>query len=67
MWYGTRPHDDEPLINLKNKIVNRIMGLEAGKKRDLGLALNLMAKYFPEDFRFFPKTYTMPEDLPELE
>ena len=68
IWYGTPPHDDEKLIILKNKIVNRIMGFEAaGSKRDLGMALNILAKYFPEDFRFFPKTYTMPEDLPQLE
>ena len=68
IWYGTPPHDDEALIALKNKIVNRIMGFEAmSSKRDLGMALNTMAKYFPEDFRFFPKTYTMPEDLTELE
>ena len=31
------------------------------------MALNIMAKYFPEDFNFFPKTYTMPEDLKTLE
>ena len=68
VWYGTTPQNEEALINLKNKIVNRIMGFEAAdSKRNLGMALKTMAKYFPEDFRFFPKTYTMPEDLPELE
>jgi hypothetical protein len=68
MWYAIPPKPEEQLLEFNNKIINKILGIESiSDKKGLGVALNLMAKYFPEEFNFFPKTYTLPMDQELLE
>jgi len=67
MWFGLALDESEVEL-VAGKIINRFPGMkEAAHKRELGAALNLLAKYYPEDFDFFPKTYTFPEDYERLQ
>ena len=66
IWFGLAL-DDSEVEMVAGKCVNRFPGMrDASHKRELGAALNLMAKYYPEDFDFFPKTYVFPDDYDRL-
>ena len=67
IWFGLALDESEVEL-VAGKIINRFPGMkEAAHKRDLGAALNMLTKYYPEDFDFFPKTYTFPEDYERLQ
>jgi len=67
MWYSTSTKEEE-FVDFRKKTINKILGIETVvSKKHLGQALNLMRKYFPEHYNFFPKTYTLPTDVEELE
>lgn len=36
------------------------------RKNLLGMSFTEMAKKFPEDYRFFPKTWLLPAEFPEF-
>ena len=36
------------------------------RKNNLGKNLNKMKKHFPNDFKFYPKTWILPSDYGEL-
>lgn len=47
--------------------VNHFPGIEyLARKKSLGLHLNAIREYFPEDYDFFPKTFLLPEDATRL-
>ena len=66
-WFGLAVQDtDLPLP--AGMIINRFPGaLEAARKKALGENLQSMAKYYPLDYQFFPRTYLFPIDDKSLE
>jgi len=47
--------------------VNHFPGMfELSRKNRLNVNLKLMQASFPREYDFFPKTYVLPEQLPEL-
>ena len=61
LWSGL-DIDDEDFA--KEILINRLPGMkELCKKKSTGFVLNKFYEYFPNDFKFFPRTFLYPEDF----